>query len=85
MSGKTQTNIEVNVSNITLGENATIYVNVNVPTGKVTLNMAGNPQTKDVVDGKVNFTVSGLSARDYQVMLQQTSLFSENLLQLVLM
>lgn len=68
VSGKLPTSLNISVANIVLGENATIYVNVTgALTGRVTLNMAGNPQTKDVVDGKVNFTVSGLSARDYHV------------------
>ena len=68
VSGKAPTSLNVTVNNITLGEDAVIYVNVTgASTGKVTLNLAGNPQTKDVVDGKVNFTVSGLSARDYHL------------------
>ena len=68
VSSKSPTSLNVSVANITLGEDAVIYVNVTgATTGKVTLNMAGNPQTKDVVDGKVNFTVSGLSARDYHI------------------
>ncbi len=68
ISGKSPTSLNVSVENITLGENAIVYVNVTgALTGKVTLNIAGNPQTKEVVDGKVNFTVSGLIARDYHV------------------
>lgn len=68
VSGKSPVSLSVEVGNITLGEDAVVYVNVTgALTGKVTLNMAGNPQTKDVVDGKVNFTVPNLLARDYHV------------------
>ena len=66
--GKKATKLNVTVNNITLGENATVMVTVTgAQTGQVTLNIAGRPQTKDVVDGKVNFTVTDLSARDYHV------------------
>ena len=68
VSSKSPTSLNVSVEDITLGEDAIVYVNVTgALTGKVTLNIAGMPQTKDVVDGKVNFTVSGLAARDYHL------------------
>ena len=80
VSSKSPTSLNVSVANITLGEDAVIYVNVTdldgnlINTGKVTLNIAGRPQTKDVVDGKVNFTVTDLVARDYHV----TATYLEN-------
>ncbi|WP_296873902.1 Ig-like domain repeat protein [uncultured Methanobrevibacter sp.] len=80
VSSKSPTSLNVSVANITLGEDAVIYVNVTdldgnlINTGKVALIIAGRPQTKDVVDGKVNFTVTDLVARDYHV----TATYLEN-------
>lgn len=65
---KAPVSITVDVKNITLGEVARIHVKVNVTTGQVRLNMAGNPQTLDVnATGEVIFEVPNLLARDYHV------------------
>ena len=68
VTGKSPIEISVSVDNITLGEEAIVYVKItNGTTGNVTLNIAGMPLTKAIVNGTVNFTVAGLIARDYHV------------------
>ena len=68
VAGKAPTSLNITVRNITVGETATIYVNVTgAKTGNVTIAMAGRPQTKEVVNGQVNFTYSGLAAGVYQM------------------
>ena len=75
VSGKSPTSLNVSVDSVVLGNDVIIYVNVTgAKTGNVTLAMAGNPQTLPVVDGKVSFTVSGLSARSYHL----TVMYIEN-------
>ena len=60
-------NVEVSVENITIGENAIIFVSVNpeITTG-VTVMLNGN-RTVSLVNGKGNVTVPNLIAGDYTV------------------
>ena len=68
VSSKKSSQITVKVSNITVDENAIIYVNVTPgTTGDVTVVIAGNTYTKSLNNSKANFTISGLIARDYHV------------------
>ena len=68
VTGKIGTSTTVKVENITLGEDLNVYVNVtNATYGVVAVSIAGNTYLKDLVNGTANFTVSGLTARDYQV------------------
>ena len=68
VNGKKISQVTVKVSNITVGENATVYVNVtDGATGTVALVIAGDTYIKDLSGSKVNFTIPGLIARDYHV------------------
>lgn len=68
VNGKKTSQVTVKVSNITVGENATVYVNVtDGATGTVALVIAGDTYIKDLSGSKVNFTIPGLIARDYHV------------------
>lgn len=64
---KMDPNVDVSVENITVGENATVFVSVNpeIASG-VTVVLNGN-HTVDIVDGKGNVTVSNLAAGNYTV------------------
>ena len=68
VNGKKTSQVTVKVSNITVGENAIVYVNVtDGATGTVALVIAGDTYIKDLSGSKVNFTIPGLIARDYHV------------------
>ena len=68
VTGKIKTTTTIKVDNITLGENATVYVTVaNATHGNVTISIYGTAYTTPLVNGTANFTVSGLLARDYHV------------------
>uniref|UniRef100_UPI00388F1083 Ig-like domain repeat protein n=1 Tax=Methanobrevibacter sp. TaxID=66852 RepID=UPI00388F1083 len=65
---KKASQVTVEVDNITVGEDAVIFVNVtDGATGSVTIIVAGDYYTKELNNSKANFTISGLSARDYHV------------------
>ena len=64
---KMDPNVDVSVENITVGENATVFVSVNPEiTSGVTVVLNGN-HTVDIVNGKGNVTVSNLAAGNYTV------------------
>jgi hypothetical protein len=68
VNGKKTSQVTVKVSNITVGENAIVYVNVTEgATGTVILVIAGDTYIKELSGSKANFTISGLIARDYHV------------------
>ena len=68
VNGKKTTSIDVRVADITVGENITVYVNTtDAINSTVYVTIGGLAYTRDLVNGKVNFTVSGLIARDYTV------------------
>ena len=68
VNAKKSSMINVSVADITVGENITVYVNATAGiNGPVYVTIAGLAYTRELVDGKVNFTVSNLSARNYQV------------------
>ena len=68
VNSKKLSNITVHVEDITVGEDITVYVNTSEPiNGPVYVTIAGVAYTEELVDGKVNFTVSDLIARDYHI------------------
>ena len=68
VTAKKASQLNVSVEDITVGENITVYVNATEGiNGPVYVTIAGLAYTYDLVDGKANFTVSGLIARDYTV------------------
>ena len=68
VNGKKTSQVTVKVSNITVGENAIVYVNVtDGATGTVALVIAGDTYIKELSGSKVNFTIPDLIARDYHV------------------
>jgi hypothetical protein len=67
-------NLTVTADDIIVGENATINVSINESaTGKVTINIDGEEKLINIVNGKGNVTVSGLTASDYTVTAKFTS------------
>ena len=68
VTDKKQTSITVYVADITVGENATVFVEMNESVNDmVYVTIAGVAYDVMLENGKVNFTVSGLIARDYHV------------------
>ncbi|MBR0270466.1 MAG: Ig-like domain repeat protein [Methanobrevibacter sp.] len=68
VNGKKSSKINVSVADITVGEDIMVYVNATEGIyGPVYVTIGGLAYTHDLVDGKVNFTVSNLTARNYQV------------------
>ena len=60
--------ITITFGNITVGENATIKVNVTPgTTGNVTIVIRGNEYTQTLNNSEATFNISGLIARDYEV------------------
>ena len=65
---KSDAGMNVIVSNITYGNNATVIVTVNnKATGSVTINVNGNDHTATIINGKATFNVPDLAAGDYTV------------------
>ena len=68
---KINAGVNVIVSNITYGDNETVIVTVNPEaTGTVTITVNGRTETATLVDGKATFTVSGLNAGNYTVIVK---------------
>ena len=60
--------IKVSVKDIAYGDNATVTVTLNAnANGSVTINVAGKSKTINIVNGKAEWTVSGLAAGLYAV------------------
>jgi hypothetical protein len=68
VSGKLPSEITINVENITVGENATIKVNVTPgTTGNVTIVIRGTEYTQTLNNSEAKFVIPDLIARDYEV------------------
>ena len=68
VTGQKPSAVTVNVTSITVGENATIYVNVTEgATGYVMITIAGESHLVELNNSKANITVENLTARHYHV------------------
>ncbi|SDA69696.1 Ig-like domain (group 3), partial [Methanobrevibacter millerae] len=68
VKAKTPSALSINVTNITVGENEVIYVNVTPgATGNVTVVIRGREYTEKLDNGVATFTISDLTAREYEV------------------
>ena len=65
---KVSSSLSIMISNIKVGENATITVGItDKATGNITINIGDKTLSKEIVDGKVTFIVSDLAYGTYNV------------------
>ena len=68
VNGKSETELIINVSNITVDDPLSVVVNVTEgATGNVTIVIAGNTYTEPIVGNQATFTINNLTARDYHI------------------